>query len=574
MADGALVLHLVVALGAALLGAAAALLLRQPVIVGYVLAGVAIGPFTPGILGDAGAISQLAEIGIVFLMFVIGVQLSLKELVRASRVAVGGGLLQVGVMIGIGYLVGRLLGWTGIQSYAFGAVISNSSSTVLGKVLADRGEVDTRHARLALAWSSVQDISSVVIIAFLAFISSETGDAGALLGRAAIFFFVVMPLAFWLLPRMLRRASAFRSREFFALAVITLALAMAGGASLLGVSLALGAFLTGVVVGESDLAHRILGDATPIRDIFSGIFFVSIGMLIDPAAIAASWPLVLLALGLIVAVKGAVTTFFARLLGCSAGVSVLVGVGLAQSGEFSFLLASIALEQGALTMQVFNALLGATVLSVLLAPFVHAWVPSLVRRAWPATAILDAMESAPGAQSEASGHAIICGHGRVGRIVRALLERHGKPCVVIEEDARQVDLLREQGTGAILGDASTPAVLDRASVRTASLLVLCMPDRMAARRAIEHVRQIGAPVQVLARSHSEDDRRFLEGMGAGRAVVGEMELALALGRLALERLQVGKDDIELSIDVARRNHGDPRTDASLSRPSSTGDASR
>lgn len=552
MADGTLVLHLVTALGAALVGAAVALLLRQPVIVGYILAGVAIGPFTPGILGDPGAIAQLAEIGIVFLMFVIGVQLSLRELVRASRIAVVGGLVQVLAMIGIGYAVGRALGWSSMQSYAFGAVISNSSSTVLGKVLSDRGEIDTRHARLALAWSSVQDISSVAIVALLALASPRSGGAGPLLGKAAVFFVVVMPLAFWLLPRLLRRASAFRSREFFALAVVTLALAMAGGASLLGVSLALGAFLTGVVVGESDLSHRILGDAAPIRDVFSGIFFVSIGMLIDPSSIVDSWALVLLTVAMIVVVKGAVTTIVARILGCSAGLAVLVGAGLAQSAEFSFLLARIGLEEGALSQPVFNVLLSATVISVLLAPFVDAGVPALVRAWWP--------DAAPGAGDAAtgpaapgpSGHAVVCGYGRVGRIVCALLERHGKPFVVIEEDLRIVDDLRARGVTAILGDASMPSVLDRAGIASARLLVLCMPDRMAERRALEHARGAGGAVDVLARSHSDDDRRILEAMGADRAVVGELELALALGRCALERFRVEAGEIDLSVDNLRQ----------------------
>lgn len=553
MADGTLVLNLVTALGAALLGAAAAIALRQPVIVGYLLAGVAIGPFTPGIIGDSDAIAQLAEIGIVLLMFVIGVQLSLRELLRASRIAVLGGLLQVAATIGIGYLVGRALGWSSIQSYAFGAVISNSSSTVLAKILSDRGEIDTRHARLAIAWSSVQDISSVAIVAGLALASSNPGEAGPLLGKAAIFFVVVMPLAFWLLPRILRRVSATRSRELFALSVVTLALAMAGGASMLGVSLALGAFLAGVVVGESNLAHRVLGDATPIRDVFSGIFFVSIGMLIDPAAIVDSWAMVLLAVGLIVVVKGALTTLLARILGCSTGIAVLVGAGLAQSAEFSFLLARIGLEEGALTERIFNVLLAATVISVLLAPFVDAAAPILLRPWRPALGRSLGDRSPVDPSATRSGHAIVCGFGRVGSIVCGLLERQGKPFVVVEEDLRLVDALRARGVPVVLGDAGMPSVLDRADLRTASLLVLCMPDRMVARRVLDRVREAGGEIAVLARSHSDEDRRILERMGADRAVVGELELALALGRGALERLEVDAAEIDRTVEDARRS---------------------
>lgn len=551
MENGGLIIHLVTALGAALVGAAVALRLRQPLILGYILAGVAIGPFTPGIIGKTEAIAELAEIGIVFLMFVIGVQLSLRELLQASKVAVLGGLAQVLVMIGLGYLVGRALGWSDAQAYAFGAVISNSSSTVLGKLLADRGELDSRHARLGLAWSSVQDISSVVIVASLAFASPNARAMGPLLGKAALFFFVVMPLSFWVLPWGLRRASAFRSREFFALAVITLALTMAGGASVLGVSLALGAFLTGVVIGESDLAHRVLGDATPIRDVFSGVFFVSIGMLLDPRFLLESWALVLLTVSMIVLVKGAVTTVIARWLGCSTRLAVLLGAGLAQSAEFSFLLARIGLEEGVLTTPIFNLLLSATVVTILLSPLVNSLAPVLARRL-----VKGRPERAEGAHAALlaplANHTVVCGYGRVGSIVCALLARHAKPFVVIEEDLKLVESLRARGLTALFGDASLPAVLERAHLRSASLLILCMPERMAVRRALEHAREVKETLVVLARTHSYEDRRMLQEQGAQEAVVGELELALELGRSALERFGLAADVIEQSIDETRR----------------------
>jgi CPA2 family monovalent cation:H+ antiporter-2 len=549
--EGGLLVHLVTALGAALVGAAVALRLGQPLIVGYIVAGVAIGPFTPGIMGKAETIAELAEVGIVFLMFVIGAQLSLRELLSASRVAIAGALIQVAVVIGAGYAAGRLLGWGHVEAYAFGAVISNSSSTVLGKILSDRGELDSRHARLALAWSSVQDISSVALVAAFAFVSPSGGGVGPLLGKAALFFFVVLPLAFWILPWLLRHASAMRSREFFALAVVTLALAMAGGASLLGVSLALGAFLTGVVVGESDLAHRILGDATPIRDVFSGIFFVSIGMLLDPGFLLESWGLVLFTVALIVVLKGAVTAAVARWLGCSTRLAVLMGAALAQSAEFSFLLARIGLEAGALSASVFNLLLSATVVTILLSPSVNALAPALLRR-------LQGRRAAAPPEGEATPppelahHAIVCGYGRVGSIVCSLLERHGKPYVVVEEDLRLVESLRTRGVRALLGDAGLHAVLDRAQIRTADLLVLCMPERMAVRRAVEYAREVGRATTVLARTHSEEDRAFLQRKGADEAVVGELELALELGRRALRRLGVAPDDVERSVVEARR----------------------
>lgn len=550
MEHGSLLAHLVTAMGAALIGAAVALRLRLPLVVGYIFAGVAIGPFTPGVMGETEAIAGLAEVGIIFLMFVIGVQLSLGELVRASRVAILGGLAQVAATIGIGYVAGRALGWPPLQAYAFGAVLSNSSSTVLGKVLSDRGELDSRHARLALTWSSVQDISTVALVAVLAFAAPGGASVGLLLGKAALFFFVLLPLSFWVLPWLLRRASALRNREFFALAVVTLALSMAGGASLLGVSLALGAFLTGVVIGESDLTHRVLGDAIPLRDVFSGIFFVSIGMLLDPAFLLRAWPLILLTVGLIIMAKGLVTAFVGKWLGCSTRLAVLVGAGLAQSGEFSFLLARIGLEQGALTKPVFDLVLSATVVSILLAPLVLRLATASLgwsQRRWPATVEPAGVPPTPRVEN----HAIVCGYGRVGSIVCALLEAHAQPFMVIEEDLRIVDSLRARGIIALFGDASQPAVLERAQVRTARLLVLCIPEKMAARRALEHAREVSRGTTVLARTHSYEDRNFLQDLGAHEAVVGELELALELGRRTLARLGVDPDLVERSIERTR-----------------------
>ncbi|WP_437476899.1 cation:proton antiporter [Sorangium sp. So ce1014] len=552
MQSSGLLAHLVTALGAALLGAAVALRLRQPLIIGYVLAGVAIGPFTPGIIGDTQAITELAELGIIFLMFVIGVQLSMRELLRAGRIAILGGLLQVAVMIGAGYLVGRALGWGHVESYAFGAVVSNSSSTVLGKVLSDRGELDSRHAQLGIAWSSVQDISTVALVAVLGFLSPSSKAVGPLIGKAALFFFVVVPLSFWALPWALRRASALRNREFFALVVVTLALAMAGGASLLGVSLALGAFLTGVVVGESDMAHRILGDAIPLRDIFSGIFFVSIGMLLDPAFLLRSWALVLVTVALILLVKGAVTAVIARWMGCSTRLAVLVGAALGQSAEFSFLLARIGFEEGALTAPVFNLLLSATVVTILLSPMVNALAPALLRRVQSRRGS-DAQGGDTTVPAGIEQHAIVCGYGRVGSIVCGLLQQHSKPYVVIEEDLRAVESLRAQGVTVVFGDAGLPEVLDRAQLRTAHLLILCIPERMAVRRALEHAREVSPGATVLARTHSHEDRVFLQERGADEAVIGEMALALELGRRALHRFRVEPSVIEHSLAVVRRS---------------------
>jgi CPA2 family monovalent cation:H+ antiporter-2 len=552
LAPGSLFVVLLVALAAALVGGTLASGLRQSPILGFLLAGLALGPFTPGVVGPGEAIAAIAELGVIFLLFAVGVQLSLGDLLRVGRAAIGGGLLQVALTIALAGAIGRALGLGAVESFAFGAVISNSSSTVLSKVLSDRGEFESRPAQLGIAWSSVQDISTVALVPILALASPEPGGGALLLGKAALFFFGLVPLSFWLLPWLLGHVTALRNRELFSLSVITLALTMAAGASQLGVSLALGAFLAGIVVGESDLAHRILGDSIPLRDVFSGIFFVSIGMLLDPAFVARAWPLVLLAIALIVIVKGALTAVIAAWLGCTTRLSVLMGAALAQSGEFSFLLARVGLEEGALTTPVFNLVLSATVLSVLLSPAVnragHRLVPWLQRRRPDAARDADASPAAPFA-----GHAIVCGYGRVGSIVCALLERHGKAFVVVEEDLRIAASLRARGVVVLFGDAGQRHVLDRAHLATARLLILCIPERMAVRRAVEHARETNGSITVLARTHGDDDRRHLEAHGVEEAVLGETELALELGRRALERLDVEPADAERSVEQARRD---------------------
>lgn len=553
MPDG-LLLHLITALCAAVAGAAVALRLRQPIIVGYIVAGIVIGPFTPGVMGDSAAIAELAEVGIILLMFVVGAQLSLRELVRDSRLAIVGGLLQVAVMVALGYVIGRALGWGSLEAYAFGAVVSNSSSTVLGKVLLDRGELDSRHARIGLAWSSVQDISTVVLVALLSVASSDATEVGPLLGKAALFFCVLVPLGFWIFPRILHSAALPRSREFFALTTVTLALVLAVGATLLGISLALGAFLAGVVVGESTVSHRILGDVIPLRDIFSGIFFVSIGMLLDPQVLVDAWAPVLLTVTLIIVVKGAVVAAIARWSGSATRTAMLVGACLAQSGEFSFLMARIGLETGVLSEAVFNLLLTATVVSILLSPAVIDLTPRIFRGLQSRAARAPQPESVPDPPVALAGHAVVGGHGRVGGIVCALLGRLQVPFVVIEEDLRAVERLRARGVTALFGDIGLSETLDRANIRAARLLILCIPERMAIRRALEHVREVNPSALTLARTHSFEELHVLKDLRAGEVIVGELELALALARQALERFELEPGSLDRAIAEERASH--------------------
>lgn len=554
-----LLVNLVVALLAALVGAIAAVRLGQSVILGYILAGVAIGPSTPGFVGDITTVQALAEIGIILVMFAIGVQFSLRDLLAAGKVATLGSTAQVLLSIGLGYLVGRLLGWEPLESLFFGAVISNSSSTVLSKVLGERGEIDAPHGRVALAWSTVQDLGTVILIVVLSALST---DGNALLpglawevGKAALFLALLVPFGLRTLPWLFAQVANLRNREIFVLTVAGVALGLAYGASFFGLSLALGAFVAGIVVGESDLSHQILGDILPLRDIFAGLFFVSVGMLVDPWFVLRNLPLLLVTLVLIVLAKGALVTLLSALLGTSARTAVLTGAILAQSAEFSFLLASVGAELGAVSPTVFSLMLAGAAASIVLLPGVYR--VSLPLAAWlqsrsPATPSVE-VHGAP-SEPELQGHAVICGYGRVGQVIGSALQSRSS-FIVIEEDPRRVLQLRDQGVSVIQGNAAIPAVLERAELARAQALIVAIPDPVAVRQIVDYARQHHPPLPVIARTHSEDERRFLLGRGAEEVVLGEHELALEMAHHALALVNVNAAEAQGVIHQLRGQVG-------------------
>lgn len=562
--SGSLFVHLLVALAAALVGGAVAVWLRQSAILGFLIAGFVLSPLTPGLVGPTETIEAVAEIGIIFLMFAVGVQLSLRGLLAVGRVAIAGGLAQVVLTMALAGAVGLVLGFGPAESLVFGAVVSNSSSTVLGKILVERGELEAGWARTSLAWSSVQDVSTVVLVATFSALSPARGEAEQawLLAKAAAFLFGVVPASLWLLPWIFGRVSVLRSREIFILLVATVALGMAWTASLLGISLALGAFLAGVAVGESPTTHRILGDAIPLRDIFSGVFFVSIGMSIDPAFVAEQGALVLVAVLLTVVGKGALSAALALALGSTPRTAIRVGAGLAQSAEFSFLLAHIARGLGLIDATLFGALLTSAVLSILLAPAVTEAAARLVPRLrW--TRFAGRRDGDALAIASTRDHAVVCGYGRVGRVVVALLGRFGAPVVVIDEAPEVVAALRRRGIPSLLGDAAQAPVLDGAGIARARLLVVCIPERMAVRRVVDHAHAASPGLVVLARAHSDRERDELYERGVAEVVHGERELALELGRRSAQVLGLDTDTVERALDEIRRGasqHGRARAD--------------
>lgn len=557
MGDSILLVNLVVALIAGLIGAILAARLGQSIILGYILAGIAIGPFTPGLQGDLAIVEALAEIGIVLLLFAIGVQFSLRDLLHAGKVAVVGSTVQVLLTIGIGFAIGIAVGWGWLESLFFGAVLSNSSSTVLSKVLGERGEMDTGHGKISIAWSTVQDLGTIILIVLLSALATESDalarDLVVEVGKATFFLVLLVPFGLRVLPWIFEHVQSLRNAEIFVLTVAVVALGLAYSATFFGLSLALGAFVVGVVVSESDLSHQILGNVLPLRDIFAGLFFVSVGMLVDPIFVLQNLPLMLLTLTVIMLVKGPMSALFAWLLGTPTRTAVLTGAVLGQSAEFSFLLARVGRDLGVVSSDVFSLMLAASAASIV-------FLPMLYRGALPvASALQDrrpafkpyADEPVFNADTEnMRGHAVLCGYGRVGAVIGRML-RNRFAYLVIEEDVRVVHNLRAQGIPVIRGNAAVPAILEQAHLERARELVIALPDPVVTRQVVDQARQINPRLRIIARTHSEGERQWLIQRGVDAVVLGEWELALEMGLDALRGFGVSRMEADVIVQRLR-----------------------
>ncbi len=557
MNEANLFVDLSIALAAGLVGAVLAAGLRQPVILGYVAAGIAIGPYTPGPVGDVAVVEQLADIGIILLMFAVGVQVSIRDLLHAGRVGAVAGVIQVLVVMAAGYGVGLGLGWRAIEALFLGAIVAISSSVVVTKTLAERGEAGSRHGQLALAWMAVQDLVLVVIMVVLSALA-EAGDSIALdvsvsLAKSIGFLAVMMPVGLVVLPWFFRRVAALGNREIFVLSVAAVAFGTAYGASAFGISLALGAFVAGVVVSESDLSHQVLGQVMPIRDVFAVLFFVSVGMLVDPAFVASNAPLVLLVAALAILLKGAVSMALVAMARRSVRTSLLTGVLVGQSGEFSILLARLGRDLDALATDAFNASLSAVVVSMVLMPLAYPAASRAGIRLEARARARRARDYVPEPPSLPAlrGHAVICGYGEIGQLLGAALARRGFPFAVVDEDPRLVRRLRQQGITAVQGAVENPVVLGLLHLSRARVLVVTVPDPVAVRLVVDHAKALNPTLDIVVRTHSTEERGFLLQRGVAEAVIPEVEVGIEITRHAIQRFGVSGTELQLMMQGLR-----------------------
>jgi CPA2 family monovalent cation:H+ antiporter-2 len=532
---------------------------RLPPLVGYLVAGIAIGPFTPGFVADSDLASELAEIGVILLMFGVGLHFSIATLLRVRNIALPGAVAQIAVATAIGAGLSRWWGWELSAGLVFGLALSVASTVVLLRALEQRNELGTEQGHIAVGWLIVEDLVTVLALVFLPALAAGGGsDARTLLTelgmtslKVAVFVALMLVGGRRIVPWILHQVTRAGSRELFTLAVLAIALGIAyGSAHLFDVSFALGAFFAGVVLAETELSHQAAENSLPLQDAFAVMFFVSVGMLFDPSVVVER-PLELLGVLFVIVVGKSVAAFAIVLaFGYPVRTALTISASLAQIGEFSFILAALGVGLGLLPQEGRDLILAGALLSITFNPFAFGMIAPMTR--WldqhpRVTALLERRNRRPepapaGAQAIGlRNHAVIVGYGRVGSVVGHALEAQGLKFAVVETHQRIVEELRSQERVVILGDASAAGVLDLAAIEHARLLVIASPDGFQARRILELARERNPRIAIVVRTHSSSELAYLIGQGVDRAVMGELELALEMTDYALRSLGVSEE---------------------------------
>ncbi len=560
-AGPALFTSFTIALVAAFIGGYVARKLKLPTMVGYLLAGMAIGPFTPGFVGDVADIGQLAEMGVVFMMFGVGLHFSLKDLWQVRQVAIPGAILQIAIATGLGLLLTLSWGWSMSAGLVMGMAISVASTVVLLRGLMDHGLLNTSHGQVAVGWLVFEDIATVIILVLLpAFFGSEGGNiwasAGLALLKTAIFVALMLLIGIRFMPWLLTRIAHTRSRELFILAVVALALGTAlGAAEMFGVSLAIGAFLAGVVINESDVSHQVGAEVLPFREVFTVIFFVSVGMLVNPVSLVANAWLVISLTLLIVLGKAIVTFVIGTFLPAPLKTFVVVAAGLSQIGEFSFLVGQSALALGVLTQDQYGLILAGALISIVLNPFLFDLIPkteALLLRLPLLRRIYARHEAVPEpVQQDFTGHVVVVGYGRVGEHIVELLKHLDVPYLVVEQDAARASEFQKQGVPTLFGDAANSEIMTHVDLERARALVVTIPDEVAAEAIVVAARDLAPDLPIIARSATDTGTRRLTQQGAQAVINPALEGGLEVVRHALLALRYPMVQVQQYVDTVR-----------------------
>ena len=557
-----LIATLASALGLALLLGLLAARLHLPALVGYLVAGVLIGPFTPGYVADVGIARELAEVGVMLLMFGVGLRFSLDDLLAVRRIAVPGAILQIVVATCLGAAVASWWGWSLASALVFGLALSVASTVVLLRALEARGALDSMNGRIAVGWLVVEDLAMVLVLVVLPPLAGMLGGTSSdgddnvwrtlLLTVLEVAGFIALMLVVGrrVFPKLLWIVARTGSRELFTLCVVAAALGIAyAAAKLFGVSFALGAFFAGMVMRESEFSHRAATESLPLQEAFAVLFFVSVGMLFDPMILVDEPLQVLAVVGIIVLGKSIAAAGLVLGFRYPLSTALTVSASLAQIGEFSFILATLGTALGLLPASGQSLIVAGALISIALNPLVFATVEPARRWILGRSELARRMDRRADPYAELPmtteekylrGQVVLVGFGRVGRRIAEALEAQGIPYVVAERNRELVEDLRSRGVAAVSGNAAEPAVLIQAHIADAAMLVVAAPDALDVRQMADTARALNSGIEIVLRTHSEDESTLLRRDGVGTVFFGEEELAKGMARHVLDRIERGR----------------------------------
>jgi len=544
---------------------------KLPALVGYLLAGILIGPATPGVVADSDMATQLAEIGVMLLMFGVGLHFSLQDLLSVRKIAIPGAIAQIAAATLMGMGMAHWWGWDLGGAIVFGLALSVASTVVLLKALESKGITDSMDGRIAIGWLIVEDLVMVLVLVLLPALASlqggvdgkDMGSLGMTIGRTLLevtaFVALMLVVGRRLMPWLLWQVTKTGSRELFTLCVVAAAVTIAYGSSkLFGVSFALGAFFAGMVLRESEFSHRAAEETLPLRDAFSVLFFVSVGMLFDPRILIEQPFRVLGVLAVILIGKSIAAAAVVLIFRYPLHTALTISASLAQVGEFSFILAALGVSLKLLPVEGQSLIVAGALISIALNPMLFSTIEPLLRAIRSRFAWARELDARPDPYAtlpettdvaQLSGHVVIVGYGRVGRRLAEALREQNVPLVVAEQNRERVEALRKDGFSAVAGDATEDGVLIQAHIARAKMIVIATPDTVGVRRMIETAKKLNPTIRPVVRMHSETEARLMKSEGLGEVFLGEQELAEAMIRHVLS--QADRPGAPLSDSIQR-----------------------
>jgi CPA2 family monovalent cation:H+ antiporter-2 len=539
---------------AALIGGLVARALRQPLILGYILAGVIVGPYTGGVtVTEINNIEKLAEIGIALLLFALGLEFSLRELKPVRNIAIIGTPIQILLTTAFGYGIGQWLGWDWVSSIWFGALISLSSTMVILKTLENQGMIGTLSSRVMIGMLIIQDLAIVPMLIILPQLSNPKSGLQILAFsafKAVIFLTLMIILGTRIIPRIMKTIANWNSRELFLVATTAIGLGIGYGTYLFGLSFAFGAFVAGMLLSESDFGYQALSDIIPLRDIFSLLFFTSIGMLLNLQFLLDHLGLVIFLVLIVMLGKGIIFAALSRLFQYRNVIPLATGLGLLQVGEFSFVLGRIGVQTQSISSEFYTLILTMTIVTMLLTPMISGLTTPLYKffGRWLKPVPLEPLYFS---KTNLKDHFVIAGGGRVGRYVATVLHRMKIPFVIVEYNSMLVDELKTSGFPVLFGDAEKEIIMEAANVGEAKLLLITTPVTIISKTIVAKVKKINPNIHIIARAEGIEEMQVLRDEGVAHVVQPEFEAGLEFARQALRHLKIPVDQIEQYTDRVR-----------------------